>query len=133
MERPVFTVSSAEDLALLRRRGRLRGRLEVQINLPGLDEARRADLQHRVEGSSAACGCNEGTVAGLIYLVLIPTLIFAGRLAPSFPLGWIAIGGGFIAVLAAGKLFGLVVARLALSRALNRIERAFRNHGKGLE
>jgi hypothetical protein len=125
----VVVVSRPEDLTALRRG--IRGRVGVQIDLPGLDDERRAYLQRRVERSAAACGCNEGTVAGLLYLLVVPALIFTGRLAPSTPLEWLTIGVGVLAVLIAGKVFGLVAARLALLRALNRIERAFRIHTRG--
>jgi hypothetical protein len=131
--RRVVVVSRAEDVELLRRRGAHRGRVGVRIDLPGLDEGRRAGLQRRAARSLSACGCNEGTVAGLIYLVVVPALIYSGWIAPSFPLGWIAVGGGFLAVLVAGKAFGLVVARLTLLRTLRQIGRAFERHAKGLE
>jgi hypothetical protein len=129
--RSIFTASGVKDLEVLHRRGKTRGRLGVKIILPGLDEERRANFERRVERSLAACGCNEGAVALLLYLIVIPTLIFTGRLAPSWPLGWIAVGAGLLAALVAGKFFGLGIARFTLYQTLNEIKRAFQQHAKG--
>ncbi len=128
----VFLVSCPEDLNRLRRRPRGLGRIVVRIALQGLDDNRRSNFERRVERHIAACGCNEGTAAGLLYLIVIPILVFTGRLVPYSILGWIAVGGGFVAALLAGKVFGLVVARLRLFRALNEIEHAFLHQSKGL-
>ena len=126
-------ISHLEDLDRLRRlHRRPPGRIAVRIALHGLDDSRRSNLDHRLERHINACGCNEGSVAGLLYLVGIPTLIFIGLLVPHSIFGWIAVGGGLVVALLAGKIFGLVVARLRFFRALNEIDRTFSHRAQGL-
>jgi hypothetical protein len=111
--------------------GRGRGPVEVRIALPELGEGRRSRLQRRVERSMTACGCDEGTVAGLFYLALSATLLATGRVAPPGLLGWMVVGFGFIAALGGGKAFGLLMARLVLFKTLNEIKNAFAPDTKG--
>ena len=117
-----LSVSRLEDLPALRRS---RTGARVEIALPGLDEKRRTVLQRRIERSLAACGCNEGSVAGFLYLLTVAVLLFAGR-GPGSLLGWLGAGAGLIGALVAGKIAGLILARITLSRALRELERALR-------
>lgn len=128
---PIFVASNLDDLDRLRRRGMPRRPGAIRLALPGLEEGRRADFERRLQRHDAACGCNEGTVAGLLYLVLVPLLLLAGWLAPRSLLAWISVVGGLFASLVAGKVFGLVVARQRFRRVLNDLERALlsREHG----
>lgn len=125
----ILTISSADELSLLRTYLKSRRSFKVQIQVPGLEKERRDRLQRRVERSASACGCNEGSIAGLLYLIAVPALYFTGRIAPSAS-AWLAIGGGFIATLLIGKLIGLAAAKLTLTRTLAQLERAFRSSGK---
>lgn len=125
----ILVVTSAEDLRHLRELLKLRGSFKVKIDIAGLAKERQARLQRSLERSVSACGCNEGTVAGLLYLIVVPILYFAGRIAPS-ALGWAGIGGGFIGVLVIGKLIGIAAARLTLARTLTRIEGALNANGE---
>jgi hypothetical protein len=130
-ERSLFIASRAEDLDLLRYRSRRRARVSIQINIPGIAEERGELLSRRLARSMAACGCNEGTVAGLIYLVLMPTLVLTRHIAASSVRAWIAIGCGLVLALVAGKLFGLVIARFTFIRTVNAIKQEFQKHGTG--
>jgi len=119
-----YTAASIEDLDALRRR-QPRGRVIVQLALPDLDAGDRADIERRISRSLIACGCNEGAVLGLLYLVLVPLLVLTGALAPSLWLGWAAVVTGFIMAMFVGKVLGLAFARVRLWRALAEAARAF--------
>ena len=58
-----------------------------------------------------ACGCVEGTIAGLLYLAVVAVLITNNSVGPASVTGWVVLGGGLLASLAAGKMFGLLLAR----------------------
>lgn len=127
-----FVASQLEDVRRLRElRHRASGRLAVRLVVHGFDDSRRAGLERRLERHANACGCNEGTVAGLIYLAAVPILLVLGARAPSSPLAWLAVAGGFVSALLAGKVLGLALARWRFSRALREVERTFAHQAKG--
>lgn len=120
-----YTASSIEDLDDLKRRRHPRGRIVVRLVLPALASTQRADLERRISRGLIACGCNEGALAGLLYLVLVPLLVAAGTVSPGSLLGWAVVAAGFVVAMLFGKMVGLGLARLRLWRALTEAERAF--------
>ena len=119
-------VAGREDLDLVRRgvRRLTRPRLIVSLSLP-IAEARRARLEWRINRDLAACGCNEGTIAGLLYLVVVPAFVM-GRYIPHSIVNWSLALCGFIGSLVIGKSAGLLLARWRLGRTLGSIERLVR-------
>ena len=114
-----------DDLAVLRgSRPRPRPRVTLAPSL-GLREARRVFLERRINRSLSACGCNEGSVAGLLYLVAVATLALSESVTLSVASSLTA-AGGCIAALTLGKIFGLVRARWRLLRAVRTVERLAR-------
>jgi hypothetical protein len=115
----------AEDVQRLRKRLHAKPRLSppVEIIAPELEAPARIALERDVARYLRTCGCNEGTIAGLIYIVAIPALMFMDWLAPTSVLDWIGVCAGLIGTLLAGKLAALGVARLHLNRTLHRVRR----------
>lgn len=120
-----LVASRLEDLDRLRGERRPAGTLSVALVLPGLEDERRENLERRMSRLLTACGCGEGTVAGLLYLVIVPVLLFTGVLAAGSLGGWAMLGFGFIAALLLGKIVGLAVARVRLLLTVNELERLF--------
>jgi hypothetical protein len=121
--RETLDLAREEDLELLRRGLRRRRSVRVFLALPlPVADASRARLERSINRNLAACGCNEGTVAGLLYLVLVPTVVM-GRYVPHSTLTWALAACGFIAALVIGKGIGLALAHLRLQWTLNEIRR----------
>ena len=72
------------------------------MNLPRLDLPLR---------QSAASRFLPWTIGGLLYLAVVAVLIRNGSVDTASFTAWIALGGGLLATLAAGKLFGVLLAR----------------------
>jgi hypothetical protein len=92
--------------------------------LPDTEDSRR--LQRKVQRLTSACGCDEGALAGLSYLLIFFLAVLTGYAAPRSVLGWVGGVGGFVAALFAGKIFGLALARVRLVRALRQLNRLAR-------
>ena len=120
-------VAGREDLDLLRHHVRrlVRPRLTVSLSLP-IAELRRTRIEWRINRDLAACGCNEGTIAGLLYLVAVPAFVM-GRYIPHSIANWSLALCGFIGALVFGKSTGLLLARWRLNRTLASIERLVRH------
>jgi hypothetical protein len=119
-----LVLARVEDLESLRWNLQHRRRRKVRVLLsPPLDvkEVRRAALERRINRLLAACGCKEGAVAGLLYLILVPTLVM-GALIPHSIVNWTVAALGFVATMVVGKLAGLIVARLRLLLTLREIQ-----------
>lgn len=119
----VLVASRLEDLIFLRQLGRVSRKSRIQIALPGLDGTRRVEFERLLARYGSACGCNEGSIAGLLYLLLVPLLLLKGWLVPHTLLAKIFVVGGFFGCLIAGKIFGLLFARWRFVRVLKKIER----------
>ena len=131
MESGQLIVTCPEQLDLLRRQSWRSRRAPVVLALPpNIDEGRRARLVQRINRELNACGCSEGTVAGLLYLILVPAFVM-GRWVPYSVAGWALAVTGFIGALFLGKATGLLLARYRLHSALNRVERAMRRGSRG--
>jgi hypothetical protein len=127
-ERPVIVLQTASDLEALRA-GRLgRPGAPLRIDLPGLaeDEARR--VADRLTRLRTACGCTLGTwfgiaalAAAILWQLLSPPegMTIAMRIGVSFAM--VVVG------VAAGKMTGLLHARLALRRELDALSAYARN------
>lgn len=127
----VFLASRLEDLdQLWFRRGVIRP-VEVRLAIPGLDEARRIELEARLSHQLRACGCGEGSAAASLYVVLVPLLVLTGTLGQVSVAGWIALAAGLLAVLFAGKVLGLALARRRLTRAVAEVERLVLDRATG--
>jgi hypothetical protein len=96
----------------------------------GLEEGHRAKLERRINRDRTACGCNEGALAGLVYLAAVPTIVM-GTLVPQTFTNWALAAGGFLIALAAGKGFGLLLARWRLLWTLAKVERIMRRTAGG--
>jgi len=83
-------------------------------------ESFRGDVERRRARRGDGCGCVESTVAGLLYLAAAAPLGRNGVVDATSLTGWIALGGGLLASLAAGKTFGLLLARRRSSVAARR-------------
>jgi hypothetical protein len=125
-----YVVSGPDDLDRLRRRRAVPPKTPIRIALPGLAEHRRVDFERRLARHASACGCNEGTVTTLLYVMFVVLLLVAGWLAPRSFSAWSAIVGGMFVSLVLGKIFGLVVARQRFLRVLNDLDRAFSSQAK---
>jgi hypothetical protein len=120
-----FSVGALEDLRRLPAPRLAPARVEVEITLDGMEDARRAELERRLARELSACGCREGSIAVLIYAVVAPLLIVVGPLAPDSALSWVAIVGGVLAASVLGKVIGLALAHVRLLRAAADVEAAF--------
>lgn len=106
-------------------------RVTVLLALPlDLDEARRARLERRINRSLAACGCGEGTIAGLLYLILAPTVVM-GHAVPHTAANWALAALGLLGALLLGKAAGLAYARVRLLWAMIEINRIAGRRTKG--
>lgn len=119
----IFLASRMEDLDSLRRLGGAPRKKRIQLALPGLREELRADFERRLAIYSQTCGCNEGSIAGLLYLIVVSLLLLTGWLAPRSFLAWAYLLVGFIACLVAGKILGLLWARWRFVRILKEVQR----------
>ena len=97
-----------------------RPRPSVSLQLP-MSEPRRSRLERRINRDLAACGCTEGTAAGLLYVVAVPFII--GGYVPHSVGSWLFAGAGFIGALMLGKGAGLMLARWRLRRSLKVLRR----------
>src|SRR5262249_30872519 len=104
-------------------------RAEVSLDFPGLNDGMRIKFEQRIGTLLSACGCREGSIAVLIYLVAAPILVALGPLAPGSVLGWVALVGGLLAASMAGKVAGLVLAQIRLLRVLSELEEIIREQG----
>ena len=113
-------VRRPEDLESIRRRS-ASGRIRVALapNLGGSD-VQRARLERQINRSLAACGCNEGTVAGILYLGTAVVLAWRDP-SPLGGRGWLVALGGFLFSLLLGKTAGLLLARWRLHRAVSAV------------
>ena len=82
-----------------------------------LDEPRQREIERKLSRSLPACGCGEGAALGLLYLFGILALLVAGG-GPSSLFQWCLALIGFCMTVTAGKLAGIGVARLRLSRQI---------------
>jgi hypothetical protein len=121
----VYSISKLEDLDRLPPPRFAPARIGVRLTVPGFDESKRADTERRLARALAACGCSEGSIAMILYLVVVPILAIAGPLAPHSLLDWLALFGGLILVSIVGKLVGLAIARLRFLKLVNELEGAF--------
>jgi hypothetical protein len=121
-----FVASRFEHLDRLRRERRPAGRINVELDLPGLEDERRKEFERRMARYLTACGCGEGTVAGTPYLFVVPILVLMGVLSAGSVGAWIVLLLGFVADLLLGKIAGLAIARLRLLLTVNELERLFR-------
>lgn len=126
----VYLVSSNNDLARLRQRGVAPRKTVIRVVLPGLSDSLRADFERRLARHASACGCNEGTVTTLLYIMIVTLLLVAGWLAPRSLSAWTAVVGGMFVSLLLGKILGLVVARQRFLQVLNDLDRAFSSQAK---
>jgi hypothetical protein len=126
----VFVVSTPQDLRTLPSPRLAPARVSVELALPGLDGPRRGELEQRLARQLAVCGCKEGSVAVLLYLVAVPILAFAGPLAPGSALGWLALFGGLLGASLLGKVAGLAVAHMRLLQVVAEIEDTIRDQAK---
>jgi hypothetical protein len=127
----LFSVSRVEDLRKLPSPRLAPARVSVRLALPGLNDQRRTEFERRLAQQLAACGCNEGSVAVLLYVATVPALAIAGPLAPASALGWVALFAGLLGASLLGKVAGLTVARLRLRRVVAEIESAFGDQVSG--
>lgn len=119
--RQELLVRRSQDLTDFRRAGSVRGvRVALDVGLH-IDERQRKKLERDLNRGLAACGCNEGTLAGLLYLLLVPTLVM-GSAIPWTVVGWLTFGAGLIASLLLGKAIGLLAARIRVLQALKQID-----------
>ena len=125
-------IDTAEDLQELQRTPRIARRRAICVNLPTMDESKRQAIEHRIRRGLSACGCNEGTAAGLLFLVVVPVLIFFGKLSPHTVLQWGEVAGGFVVSLLVGKLIGLTVARLRSTVSSTKSSERLNNNNKRL-
>lgn len=89
--------------------------VEVRIVAEGFDDARRIELENRLSTAMSHCGCAEGGMFGVAYLVVVGVLIVAGS-GPTTLAAWsLAVAGSVVALLT-GKLVGLGRARVGLAR-----------------
>ncbi len=125
---PVATVYSVAELGDLDRLPAPRfapARVGIQLDAPSLEESRRREIERRLAGAMAACGCREGSIALMLYLGLVPLLAVLGPLTPRSALGWLALVGGLFAASLLGKALGLAIARLRYLRVVNELEGIF--------
>jgi hypothetical protein len=130
-EAQVFAISTPEDLLTLPAPRLAPARVEVQLAVPGLDQHTVERMQNRLAGAMAACGCREGSLAVLAYLVGMPLLIAMGAISPGSAGAWIALVGGLVAASVVGKVVGLLIAELRLGRIIGEVRQAFERAPKG--
>lgn len=118
----VLMISDRNDLAQLWHRPRSRAPVAVRLLGIRLEDGRRRKFERRIERHLAACGCNEGALAGLLYLVATCALLTVGHVSPGSTLGWIGLGAGALAALVVGKIFGLALAHIRLKRVIKEVE-----------
>jgi hypothetical protein len=113
----VFVRSRAELRALSHLPRGVR-QISLQLSDFALAEPERRALERRLARDLTACGCNEGAVAGLLYVVITLGLWLSGVVSVASFGRAAALGGGFILTLFLGKLFGLGLAKFRLARTI---------------
>lgn len=116
-----LVIASIEDVARLRSPARLwnlHGSIELQI--PGLAQPEREQLESRLNELSGVCGCAEGSAAGAIALIAIAYFWIQREIAFSyqsiFAAGAIVIGASLLA-----KLVRVIAARVLLRQMLGEL------------
>lgn len=125
----VIDVDTLEELRRLPHPRLAPPRTKVKLSLAGLSDDERQLYERRLGAQLAACGCNEGSVALLLYLAVAIPLAIWGPLAPLSGWGWAALVVGTVVAMIAGKVLGLVVADLRLRRISTEIERRLKLGG----
>jgi len=123
----VLVVSEVGDLERLVDRKVRKGirRIVLRVGEGTVEEPEIRKLEKRIARSANACGCDEGTIAGFIYIVAIASAAVAGGVSLSSAGDWGLAVGGFVASLVVGKGIGLALAELRLRLALRDAGRLF--------
>jgi hypothetical protein len=87
----------------------------MYFDIASLNEARKREIEHNLLRSPSACGCDEGAALGLLYLVVLMALVFAGD-GPHSPAQWGLAFVGLCIAATIGKFAGIGVARIRLPR-----------------
>jgi hypothetical protein len=85
-----------------------------------VDEPRQHEIERKFSRSLSACGCGEGAALGLLYLFGILALLITGG-GPSSLFQWCLALVGFCIAVTAGRLAGIGVARVRLSRQIRSV------------
>ena len=115
-------ISTIGELHDLIKSGRYsRGRVRIDLRLPGLTPPTRSSFEAELHRLMAACGCAEGAAGGLIGLSAAFSFAFTQTAGPLLIVagGAIAYAAlGFCAGVIVGKLSGLAMARRRLRRVV---------------
>jgi hypothetical protein len=117
-----ISVGSVDDLARLSRPLLKPVAVTVDLHIANLDEPRLREIERNLSRNLSACGCGEGAALGLLYLVALLAVLIAGG-GPSSPLQWSLALVGLCIATAVGKLAGIGVARMRLSREIRAVTR----------
>jgi hypothetical protein len=124
-----YVVASRADLAGVKDLHRSPySRVRVRLVLPRDAPADPAELERRLGRLQSACGCDEGTIAGLLYLIAVGLGFALGPISPGSLGAWGGLVAGLLASLLAGKVIGLALARWRTRSLLSRIAALLPEH-----
>lgn len=127
----IFRVATLEDLYHLPAPRLAPTQVKVQIALPGVEGAQREQFERRLAHELAACGCPEGSITVMVYLVAVSLLALLGWLPLTSILAWVAIVVGLVAASLLGKVFGLTIAQVRLRRVIAELQTALGQERRG--
>jgi hypothetical protein len=124
-----YTVASRSELAAVQDMPRSRfSRVRIRLVLPREAHADGEELERRLVKQQSACGCDQGSLAGVLYLVAMGVGLALGLVSPGSILAWGALVAGLFVALLAGKMIGLAFARWKTRSLLSELASLLPDH-----